>query len=96
MSDLEGSLEPFLQRDPVGSFGGGWGGGMSLCLGPGFEDLTVEATLIKYVRHIPRGGGTMKHALERWARRSSSKAGQVSSPALCAEATTGLHRPGLP
>lgn len=41
MSDLEGSLEPFLQRDPVGSFGGGWGGGMSLCLGAGFEDLTV-------------------------------------------------------
>ena len=25
----------------MGSFGGGWGGGMSLCLGAGFEDLAV-------------------------------------------------------
>lgn len=93
MSDLEGSLEPFC-KDPVGSFGGGLGWRHVFVPWCWLRTSLLEAILIKYVRHIPRGGGTM--ALERWTGKGSSKAGQVSSPAFCAEATTGLHRPGLP
>lgn len=67
-----------------------------MCLGAGFEDLAVGSNSVQMMSDVFQGEAGQSRALERWARRSSSKAGQVSSPAFRAEATTGLHRPGLP
>ena len=78
----------------MGSFGGGWGGRMSLCLGAGSEDLAVEAILIKCVRCIPRGGETMACLGEMGEEEQQQGQPSAISSALC----RGNHgaSPGLP
>lgn len=76
-----------MQKGPLGSLGG-----RARWL-PALRTPLLEAILFN-VFDTFAGEKRQMHAFERWVRRDSSRAGQVSSSALCAKAPVRAHGPG--